>query len=146
MGRLFNGPRVCGFVLCVCLGSFAFIFYEFKRVSPGCLGDPGCPRQVPSAAAHTRSAVGLRPPPVRAGRHGSPSGRDPCSSLGPRAGLPSHLLLARSRLIEEEEEQGGPEEPCTLRLASPPASTTDRPSGPAVAALLLQGREPRCPP
>jgi hypothetical protein len=28
----------------VCLGSFAFVFYEFKRVPPGCLGDPsGCP-------------------------------------------------------------------------------------------------------
>jgi hypothetical protein len=28
------------------LGSFAFVFYKFKRVSPGCLGDPhGCPRQ-----------------------------------------------------------------------------------------------------
>jgi hypothetical protein len=35
-----------GFVLRVRLGSFAFVFYEFKRVSPGCLGDPhGCPRQ-----------------------------------------------------------------------------------------------------
>jgi hypothetical protein len=34
----------CGFVLRVRLGSFAFVFYEFKRVSPGCLGDPhGCP-------------------------------------------------------------------------------------------------------
>jgi hypothetical protein len=37
-----------GFVLRVRLGSFAFVFYEFKRVSPGCLGDPhGCPRQQP---------------------------------------------------------------------------------------------------
>jgi hypothetical protein len=28
------------------LGSFAFIFYELKRVPPGCLGDPQCcPRQ-----------------------------------------------------------------------------------------------------
>jgi hypothetical protein len=36
----------CGFVLRVRLGLFAFVFYEFKRVSPGCLGDPhGCPRQ-----------------------------------------------------------------------------------------------------
>jgi hypothetical protein len=36
-----------GFVLPMRLGSFAFIFYEFKRVSPGCLGDPhGCPRQI----------------------------------------------------------------------------------------------------
>jgi hypothetical protein len=35
-----------GFISCACLGSFAFIFNEFKRVSPGCLGDPhGCPRQ-----------------------------------------------------------------------------------------------------
>jgi hypothetical protein len=34
-------------LFCACvLGSFAFIFYELKRVSPGCLGDPhGCPRQ-----------------------------------------------------------------------------------------------------
>jgi hypothetical protein len=30
----------------VCLGSFTFIFYEFKWVSLGCLGDPyGCPWQ-----------------------------------------------------------------------------------------------------
>jgi hypothetical protein len=30
----------------MCLGLFAFVFDEFKRVSPGCLGDPhGCPRQ-----------------------------------------------------------------------------------------------------
>jgi hypothetical protein len=36
-----------GFVLRVCLDSFAFVFYEFNRVFPGCLGDPhGCPRQV----------------------------------------------------------------------------------------------------
>jgi hypothetical protein len=35
-----------GFVLRVRSGLFAFVFYEFKRVSPGCLGDPhGCPRQ-----------------------------------------------------------------------------------------------------
>jgi hypothetical protein len=35
-----------GFVLRVRSGSFAFVFYKFKRVSPGCLGDPhGCPRQ-----------------------------------------------------------------------------------------------------
>jgi hypothetical protein len=34
-----------GFVLCMRLGSFAFVFYEFKRVSPGCLGDhPNCPQ------------------------------------------------------------------------------------------------------
>jgi hypothetical protein len=38
LGRLFDGPWVCGFVLRVCLGSFAFIFHEFKRVSSGCLG------------------------------------------------------------------------------------------------------------
>jgi hypothetical protein len=48
-----------GFVLRVRLGSFASVFYEFKRVPPGCLGDPhGCPRQhacsdLPSY--HTRS-------------------------------------------------------------------------------------------
>jgi hypothetical protein len=37
------GPR---FVLRVRLGSFAFVFYEFTRVSPGYLGDPyGYPRQ-----------------------------------------------------------------------------------------------------
>jgi hypothetical protein len=59
-----TGPRAdClvgrGFVLRVRLGSFASVFYEFKRVPPGCLGDPhGCPRQhacsdLPSY--HTRS-------------------------------------------------------------------------------------------
>jgi hypothetical protein len=43
-GRLSNVSWTRGFVLCVCLGLFAFVFYEFKRVSPGCLGDPyGCP-------------------------------------------------------------------------------------------------------
>jgi hypothetical protein len=41
------GPRVRGFIRCTCLGSFAFVFYEFKRVSPVCLGDPhGCPRHI----------------------------------------------------------------------------------------------------
>jgi hypothetical protein len=49
LGRLFDGPWVRGSVglFCACvLGSFTFIFYELKRVSPGCLGDPhGCPRQ-----------------------------------------------------------------------------------------------------
>jgi hypothetical protein len=46
LGRFFDGSWVRGFVLRVCLGSFVFIFYEFKRVSPGCLGDPhGRPRQ-----------------------------------------------------------------------------------------------------
>jgi hypothetical protein len=47
LGRLFDGPWARGFVLCACLGSFAFIFYEFYRVSPGCLGDPhSCPRHI----------------------------------------------------------------------------------------------------
>jgi hypothetical protein len=47
LGRLSDGPWA-RFVLCVCLGLFAFVFYEFKRVSPDCLGDPyGYPRQVP---------------------------------------------------------------------------------------------------
>jgi hypothetical protein len=46
LGRLSGGPRVRGFVLRMCLGSFAFVFYGFKRVFPGYLGDPhGCPRQ-----------------------------------------------------------------------------------------------------
>jgi hypothetical protein len=46
LGRLYDGPWVRGFVLRVSLGSFAFVFYECKRVFPGCLGDPhGCPRQ-----------------------------------------------------------------------------------------------------
>jgi hypothetical protein len=46
-GRLSGGPWVHGFVLRVFLGSLAFVFYEFKRVFPGCLGDPhGCPRQL----------------------------------------------------------------------------------------------------
>jgi hypothetical protein len=41
-----GGLWVCGFILRVCLDSFAFVFYECKRVFPGCLGDPhGCPRQ-----------------------------------------------------------------------------------------------------
>jgi hypothetical protein len=38
LGRLFDGPWARGFVLRVCLGSFACIFYEFKRVSLDCLG------------------------------------------------------------------------------------------------------------
>jgi hypothetical protein len=46
LGRLFGGPWAHGFILHVFLGSFAFVFYEGKRVFPGCLGDPyGCPRQ-----------------------------------------------------------------------------------------------------
>jgi hypothetical protein len=46
LGRLSDGPWAHRFVLCMCLGLFAFVFDEFKRVSPGCLGDPhGCPRQ-----------------------------------------------------------------------------------------------------
>jgi hypothetical protein len=45
LGRLCGGPWVRGFVSRVCLGSFAFVCYGFKRVLPGCLGDPyGCPR------------------------------------------------------------------------------------------------------
>jgi hypothetical protein len=35
---LSDEPWARGFVLCVCLGLFAFVFYEFKQVSPGCLG------------------------------------------------------------------------------------------------------------
>jgi hypothetical protein len=47
LGRLSGGPWVHGFVLRVCLGLFAFVIYEFKRVFPICLGDPhGCPRQI----------------------------------------------------------------------------------------------------
>jgi hypothetical protein len=47
LGRLFGGLWVRGFVLRLCLGSFAFVFYEFKRVFPSCLGDPhGCPRHM----------------------------------------------------------------------------------------------------
>jgi hypothetical protein len=36
---------------------FVFVFYEFKRVPPGCLGDPyGCPRQFPfDATSHPPS-------------------------------------------------------------------------------------------
>jgi hypothetical protein len=45
-GRLAGGPWARGFILPVLLGSFVFVFYEVKRVFPGCLGDPyGCPRQ-----------------------------------------------------------------------------------------------------
>jgi hypothetical protein len=47
LGRLSDGPWAHRFVLCVCLGSFSFIFYEFKQVSPGCLVDPhGCPQHI----------------------------------------------------------------------------------------------------
>jgi hypothetical protein len=46
LGRLSDGPWARRFVLCACLGLFVFVFYEFKRVFPGCLGDLyGCPRQ-----------------------------------------------------------------------------------------------------
>jgi hypothetical protein len=49
LSRLFDGSWVCEFVLRVCLGLFAFIFYEFKRVFSGCLGDSrGCPRHLAS--------------------------------------------------------------------------------------------------
>jgi hypothetical protein len=44
LGRLYGGPWARGFILRVFLDSFAFVFYECKRVFPGCLGDPhGCP-------------------------------------------------------------------------------------------------------
>jgi hypothetical protein len=44
LGRLSGGPWARGFILCVLLGSFEFVFYKGKRVFPGCLGDPyGCP-------------------------------------------------------------------------------------------------------
>jgi hypothetical protein len=44
LGRLFGGPWAREFILRVFLGSFAFVFYEGKRVFLGCLGDPyGCP-------------------------------------------------------------------------------------------------------
>jgi hypothetical protein len=46
LGRFSDGSWARGFVLFVCLCLFAFVFHEFKRVSPGCLGHPyGCPRQ-----------------------------------------------------------------------------------------------------
>jgi hypothetical protein len=46
LGRLSSGPWARGFISRVFLGSFAFVFYEGKRVFLGCLGDPyGCPRQ-----------------------------------------------------------------------------------------------------
>jgi hypothetical protein len=46
LGRLIDVPWARGFILRVCLGLFAFVFYEFKRVSPCCSGDPyGSPRQ-----------------------------------------------------------------------------------------------------
>jgi hypothetical protein len=52
LGRSSDGPWARGFVLCMCLGLFAFVFYEFKRVSPGCLGDPyGCPRHMVRASS-----------------------------------------------------------------------------------------------
>jgi hypothetical protein len=47
LGRLSGGPWVHGFVLRVCLGLFAFVFYGCKRVFSGHLGDPhGCPRHM----------------------------------------------------------------------------------------------------
>jgi hypothetical protein len=50
LGRLPGGPWARGFISRVFLGSFAFVFYEGKRVFPICLGDPyGCPRQRRSA-------------------------------------------------------------------------------------------------
>jgi hypothetical protein len=46
LGRLSGGPWARGFISRAFLGSFAFVFYEGKRVLLGCLGDPyGCPRQ-----------------------------------------------------------------------------------------------------
>jgi hypothetical protein len=54
LSRLPGGPWVRGFILHVCLDSFAFVFYERKQVFPGCLGDPhGCPRQ-PSSSISPR--------------------------------------------------------------------------------------------
>jgi hypothetical protein len=38
-GRLAGGSWACEFILRVLLGSFVFVFYEGKRVFPGCLGD-----------------------------------------------------------------------------------------------------------
>jgi hypothetical protein len=47
LGRLSGGPWGRGFIWCVPIGSFEFVFYEGKWVSPGCLGDPYCcPRQI----------------------------------------------------------------------------------------------------
>jgi hypothetical protein len=44
LGRSSGGSWARGFILRVFLGSLAFVFYECKRVFPGCLGDPcGCP-------------------------------------------------------------------------------------------------------
>jgi hypothetical protein len=44
-GRLAGGPWAREFILLVLLGSFVFVFYEGKRVFPGCLGNLyGCPR------------------------------------------------------------------------------------------------------
>jgi hypothetical protein len=46
LGRLSGGSWARGFILRVFLGSFAFVFYEGKRVFPSCLGDPyGHPRE-----------------------------------------------------------------------------------------------------
>jgi hypothetical protein len=54
LGRLLGGPWARGFISRVFLGSFAFVFYEDKRVFPGCLGDPyGCPRQSSSSSRST---------------------------------------------------------------------------------------------
>jgi hypothetical protein len=58
-GRLSDGPWAHRFISRVLLGSFAFVFYEGKRVFPGCLWDPyGCPRQSWPTAVSALTAVG----------------------------------------------------------------------------------------
>jgi hypothetical protein len=58
-GRLSDGSWALGFISRVLLGSFAFVFYEGKRVFPGYLGDPyGCPRQSWPTAVSALTVVG----------------------------------------------------------------------------------------
>jgi hypothetical protein len=53
LGRLSGGPWARGFILRVFLGSFAFVFYNGKRVFPDCLGEPyGCPRHTVCLYCH----------------------------------------------------------------------------------------------
>jgi hypothetical protein len=105
LGRLLDGPWVRGFVLGACLGSFAFIFYEFKRVSPGCLGDPyGCPRHrvggpIPHRPASTRSSGARRG-----------AGLPPLPLLRWRATLPLSLPFpSSSGAWKQSRRRAGPE-------------------------------------
>jgi hypothetical protein len=57
LGRLSGGPWAHGFILRVFLGSFAFIFYEGKRVPPGFLGTL---MVVPDSSPRASAGVSVR--------------------------------------------------------------------------------------